>query len=80
MEKEFITYNEQMEAFVKQLAEQFDPTDYMAPSRREIARMSEDQLHAEYELVLTKESTRSAAQRRMIADRIESIKNTSDNV
>jgi hypothetical protein len=74
------TYNEQMETLVQQMAKQFDPTDYLAPSHREIARMPEDQLQSEYKLVLAKESTRSAAQRRMIVERVESIKTASDNV
>jgi hypothetical protein len=74
------TYNEQMEALVRQMANQFDATDFMPPSHRVIAQMPQEQLMAEYELVLAKESTRSAAQRRMIVERAESLKIESENV
>jgi hypothetical protein len=74
------TYDEQMEALVRQMANQFDATDFMPPSHRVIAQMPQEQLMAEYELVIAKESTRSAAQRRMIVERVESIKAASDNV
>jgi len=74
------TYDEQMEALVRQMANQFDATDFMPPSHRVIAQMPQEQLMAEYELVIAKESTRSAAQRRMIVERVESIKTASDNV
>jgi hypothetical protein len=77
---EVATYDEQMEALVRQMANQFDATDFMPPSHRVIAQMPQEQLMAEYELVLAKESTRSAAQRRMIVERVESIKAASDNV
>jgi hypothetical protein len=65
------TYDEQMEEFLKQLAENIDPTDYMTPTQREIARLSLDELTAEYELVQQKISTRSSAQRRFITQRYE---------
>ncbi len=77
---EVTTYDEQMEALVRQMANQFDATDFMPPSQRVIAQMPQEQLMAEYELVIAKESTRSAAQRRMIAERVELIKTASDNV
>jgi hypothetical protein len=77
---EVTTYDEQMEALVRQMANQFDATDFMPPSQRVIAQMPQEQLMAEYELVISKESTRSAAQRRMIVERVESIKTASDNV
>ena len=67
------TYDEQM-------ANQFDATDFMPPSQRNIARMPQEQLMAEYELVCAKTSSRSAAQRRMIVERVESLKMESDNV
>ena len=65
------TYEEQMEEFLKQLSENIDPTDYMPPTQREIARLSLDELTAEYELVVAKQSGRSAAQRRFITQRYE---------
>ena len=77
---EVATYDEQMEALVRQMANQFDATDFMPPSQRVIAQMPQEQLMAEYELVCAKTSSRSAAQRRMIADRVESLKTESENV
>ena len=65
------TYEEQMEEFLKQLSENIDPTDYMTPTQREIARLSLDELTAEYELVVAKQSGRSSAQRRYIIQRYE---------
>jgi len=70
------TYEEQMEEFLKQLAENVDPTDYMTPTQREIARLSVDELTAEYELVVAKQSGRSAAQRKFITQRYEHEQNT----
>lgn len=74
------TYDEQVEALVRQMANQFDATDFMPPSQRVIAQMPQERLMAEYELVCAKTSTRSAAQRRMIVERVESFKTESDNV
>lgn len=69
------TYDEQVEALVRQMqmANQFDATDFMPPSQRVIAQMPQEQLMAEYELVCAKTSSRSAAQRRMIVERVESF-------
>jgi hypothetical protein len=65
------TYEEQLEEFLKQLSENIDPMDYMTHTQREIARLSLDELTAEYELVVAKQSSRSAAQRRYITQRYE---------
>ena len=65
---------EQLEAYNKLLAEfqkNIDPTDYMPPSVREVARMDMTELKTEYDLVIAKQSERSAAQRRWIAERYE---------
>ena len=69
------SYDEQMEEFLKQLAENIDPADFMPPTQREIARMPLDELKAEYELVQQKISTRSAAQRKYITQRFEHEQN-----
>ena len=74
------TYDEQMEALVRQMANQFDATDFMPPSQRVIARMPQDQLLTEYELVKSKTSSRSAAQRRMIVDRVATLNSENENV
>jgi hypothetical protein len=62
---------EQYEAFLQEFSKNIDPTDYMAPSLREVARMDMDTLKAEFELVQQKQSTRSSAQRRWITERYE---------
>jgi len=62
---------EQYEAFLQEFAKNVDPTDYMPPSLREVARMDIDTLKAEFELVQQKQSTRSSAQRRWITERYE---------
>jgi hypothetical protein len=62
---------EQYEAFLQEFAKNVDPTDYMPPSVREVARMDMDTLKAEFELVQQKQSTRSSAQRRWITERYE---------
>lgn len=69
------TYEEAMADFLKELSENFDPTDFMTPTQREIMRMPADQFQAEYELVVKKESGRSAAQRRYILERYEQEQN-----
>ena len=68
-------YEEQVQEFLKYMQDNFDPTDYMTPTQREIARMPADQFQAEYELVIKKESSRSAAQRRYITERYEQEQN-----
>lgn len=72
------SYQEAMEAFLKELSENIDPADFMPPSQREIAKLSLEELTAEYELVLQKSSTRSAAQRKYITQRFEHEQNKED--
>ena len=65
---------EEMDAYhemLKAIQENIDPHDYLAPSQREIAKMSMEQLEEEYNLVIIKKSTRSRAQRDMIESRWE---------
>ena len=62
---------EQYNAFLQELQNNIDPTDYMPPSLREVARMDMDTLKTEFELVQQKQSTRSSAQRRWITERYE---------
>jgi hypothetical protein len=69
------SYQEAMEAFLKEFSENFDPLDFMPPSQREIMHMLADQFQAEYELVVKKESSRSAAQRKYIIERYEQEQN-----
>ena len=66
------TYEEQMEAFLQELSLRRT----MTPTQREIELMSIDELTAENELVQQKRSTRSAAQRKYIAERFEREQNT----
>lgn len=72
------SYQEAMEAFIKELSENIDPADFMPPTQREIAKLSLDELTAEYELVQQKSSTRSAAQRKYITQRFEYEQNKED--
>ena len=65
------SYDEAVEQFLKQVADNFDPRDYMTPTQREIADLSVSDLAAEYALVQSKTSTRSAAQRKFITQRYE---------
>jgi len=69
------SYQEAMEAFLKELSENIDPADFMPPTQREIAKLSLEELTAEYELVQQKSSTRSAAQRKYITQRFEHEQN-----
>ena len=62
---------EQYNAFLQELTKNIDPTDYMAPSVREVARMDMQTLKSEYDLVQAKQSERSSAQRRWITERYE---------
>jgi hypothetical protein len=68
---------EQYNAFLQELQNNIDPTDYMPPSLREVARMDMDTLKTEFELVQQKQSTRSSAQRRWITERYEYESNKS---
>ena len=69
------SYDEKIQEFLQYMQDNFDPTDFMPPSQREIMRMPADQFQAEYELVAKKESSRSAAQRRYILERYEQEQN-----
>jgi hypothetical protein len=60
---------DQYNALLREIIKNTDPTDYMPPSVREVARMDMDTLKSEYELIVAKQSTRSSAQRRWIAER-----------
>tara|TARA_R110000765_G_scaffold205871_1_gene310792 strand:- start:491 stop:778 length:288 start_codon:yes stop_codon:yes gene_type:complete len=62
---------EQMAAIMEQLQNSFDPLDYMTASQKEIARLSEDELAAEYLQVQAKTSSRSRMQRDCIVTRYE---------
>ena len=62
---------EQYNAFLQEFAKNIDPTDYMPPSVREVARMDMDTLKSEYDLIQVKQSERSSAQRRWIVERYE---------
>lgn len=62
---------EQYNAFLQEIAKNIDPTDYMPPSVREVARMDMQTLKSEYDLVQAKQSERSSAQRRWITERYE---------
>ena len=73
------SYQEAMEAFLKELSENVDPTDFMTPTQREIAKLSLEELTAEYELVQQKRSTRGAAQRKYIVQRFEYEQNKDAN-
>tara|TARA_R110000868_G_scaffold47736_3_gene156064 strand:+ start:98 stop:367 length:270 start_codon:yes stop_codon:yes gene_type:complete len=66
------TYEEQMEALLQELSLR----STMTATQREIELMSIDELTAENELVQQKRSTRSAAQRKYIAERFEREQNT----
>jgi ElaB/YqjD/DUF883 family membrane-anchored ribosome-binding protein len=56
---------------LQELQNNIDPTDYMPPSIREVARMDMQTLKSEYDLVIAKQSERSSSQRRWIQERYE---------
>ena len=62
---------EQYNAFLEELQKNIDPTDYMPPSIREVARMDMETLKSAYDLVTAKQSERSSSQRRWIQERYE---------
>lgn len=70
---------EQYNAFLQEFAKNIDPTDYMPPSIREVARMDMQTLKSEYDLVQAKQSERSSAQRRWITERYEYELNKLEN-
>lgn len=70
---------EQYNAFLQEFTKNIDPTDYMPPSVREVARMDMQTLKSEYDLVQAKQSERSSAQRRWITERYEFELNKLEN-
>ncbi len=68
---------EQYNELLKEITKNIDPSDYLPPSVREIAKMDIDTLKAEYDLVVAKQSTRSSAQRKWIMERFEYESNKS---
>jgi hypothetical protein len=62
---------EQYNQFLQQFIQNIDPTDYLPPSVREIARMDMDTLKREYDMVRDRTSERSSTQRKLITERYE---------
>lgn len=62
---------EQYNKLLQELTKNIDPTDYLPPSIRDIARLDMQTLKSEYDLVIAKESERSSSQRRLITERYE---------
>lgn len=62
---------EQYNQFLQQFMQNIDPTDYLPPSKREIAKMDLETLQREYEMVRDKTSERSSTQRMLITQRYE---------
>jgi hypothetical protein len=62
---------EQYNKLLQEITQNIDPTDYLPPSVREVARMDIDTLKQEFDLVVAKQSTRSSAQRKWILERFE---------
>jgi hypothetical protein len=57
--------------YLKTMQEQIDPRQYLAPSMREVAMMTIEELETENNLVVSKQSVRSRAQRDLIQSRWE---------
>jgi hypothetical protein len=57
--------------YLKTMQEQIDPRQYLAPSMREVAMMTMEELETENNLVVSKQSVRSRAQRDLIQSRWE---------
>jgi hypothetical protein len=62
---------EQYNKLLQEISKNIDPTDYLPPSVRDVARMDMQTLKSEYDLVVAKESERSSSQRRWITERYE---------
>lgn len=62
---------EQYNKLLQEITPNIDPTDYLPPSVRDVARMDMQTLKSEYDLVVAKESERSSSQRRLIEERYE---------
>lgn len=73
------SYDEALEKFLQQVAENIDPRDYMTPTQREIADLTTEELAAEYQLVQDRISSRSATQRKYIIQRYEHEQNAARN-
>ena len=73
MNLENLTPEEQKQynQFLQQFMQNIDPTDYLPPSKREIAKMDLETLQREYEMVQDKTSERSSTQRMLITQRYE---------
>jgi hypothetical protein len=74
-ETQTVDQQQELEALLEQIKANFNPLDYMPPSLREIASLTREELQSEYELVLEKQSNRSAAQRKWILERHEHLFN-----
>lgn len=66
-----MTAQEQYEMLMQHLQSTINPLDFMAPSQREIAMLTLEELESEYQQVQAKTSSRSRAQRDMIVNRYE---------
>lgn len=66
-----MTAQEQYEMLMQHLQSTINPLEFMAPSQREIAMLTLEELESEYQLVQAKTSPRSRAQRDMIVNRYE---------
>ena len=62
---------EQYNAFLQEFTKNIDPTDYMPPSIREVARMDMETLKSEYDLVTAKQSESISSQLSLIHERYE---------
>ena len=62
---------EQYNKLLQEITQNIDPTDYLPPSIREVARMDMDTLKREFDLVVSKQSPRSSNQRKWILERFE---------
>jgi hypothetical protein len=62
---------EQYNKLLQEITQNIDPTEYLPPSIREVARMDMDTLKQEFDLVVAKQSTRSSNQRKWILERFE---------
>ena len=62
---------EQYNKLLQEITQNIDPTEYLPPSVREVARMDMDTLKQEFDLVVSKQSPRSSNQRKWILERFE---------
>ena len=71
---------EEFKAVMEQLKDQIDPQQFMTPSQRIIAKLTKEELEAEYLLVQSKISKRSRMQRDFIVIRYEMLKSFKEQV